>query len=345
MHSGELPPMSESPRWERESQEDLSAPAPQPDATVEFNLELEFEDATDMPYVTYEPDEPDAAGREPRLAAARESLLASRQSARESLSATADSARDSLSATADTLSTTAAKVGRWFASLDRHPEYDASARRDPIAELSPGASYDVSDEDDGPESTSHADRAGQADGAGDLGRSDDAGDDTDHHRPARFALTLRGYDRDAVDAELARLEAEIALLREQVGPPMSITEEIERLGEQTASILVVAHDKAHETARNAHAEAARAVSDAARDAERITTEAERRLRELDEETDAVWRERERLLDDVREVSVTLATLADAASERFPPAAPEPDPEPAPAPVTAADPEPVTAHAE
>jgi DivIVA domain-containing protein len=319
--------MSESPRWERESQEDLSAPAPQPDATVEFNAEAELG-------LELEPDadrdvaDGDVADREPRLAAARESLFASRDTARESLSATADSARESLLTTADTLSTTAAKVGRWFASLDRRPDFDVSARRDPIAELTPGAPYDTTDDDD-----------------------HDAPDTADDARSARFPLALRGYDRDAVDAHLARLETENALLREQVGPPMSITEEIERLGEQTASILVVAHDKAHETARNAHAQAARAVSDAARDAERITAEAERRLRELDDETDAVWRERERLLDDVREVSVTLASLADNASARFPPAEPEPEPQrqpdPTPMPVVFPDltPEPVPANAE
>jgi DivIVA domain-containing protein len=307
--------MSESPRWERESQEDLSAPAPQPDATVEFHLEPESDDA---------PEEAagDEVAREPRLAAARESLLASR-----------DTARDSLSATADTLSTTAAKVGRWFASLDRQPGFDASARRDPVAELAAGAPYDPVDGDapgdDAPYTT-------------DLEGTADRVESTDE---ARFPLARRGYDRDAVDAHLARLESENARLREQVGPPMSITEEIERLGEQTASILVVAHDKAHETARNAHAQAARAVSDAARDAERITSEAERRLRDLDEETDAVWRERERLLDDVRKVSVTLATLADAASERFPPAEPAREAEAEAASEAGPAPEPVTANAE
>jgi DivIVA domain-containing protein len=315
--------MSDFPRWERESQEDLSAPAPEPEATAEFDLGLEL-DAVDDDVAADDNEE----AAEPRLTAARESLLASRQAARESLSATADSARESLSATVDTLSTTAARVGRWFASLDRRPDFDVSARRDPIAELTPGAPYDTTDDDD-----------------------HDAPDTADDARSARFPLALRGYDRDAVDAHLARLETENALLREQVGPPMSITEEIERLGEQTASILVVAHDKAHETARNAHAQAARAVSDAARDAERITAEAERRLRELDDETDAVWRERERLLDDVREVSVTLASLADNASARFPPAEPEPEPQrqpdPTPMPVVFPDltPEPVPANAE
>ena len=104
---------------------------------------------------------------------------------------------------------------------------------------------------------------------------------------------------------------------ERGAAPLSITEEIERLGEQTASILVVAHDKAHETARQAQEQADRAVREATAGAERITSEAQRRLRELDEETDAVWRERERLLEDVRVVSQTLSALADDASARFP----------------------------
>ena len=98
---------------------------------------------------------------------------------------------------------------------------------------------------------------------------------------------------------------------------LSITDELERIGEQTASILVVAHDKAHETTRLAQQQAERCVADAAANAVQITAEAKAKLRDLDAETDAVWRERERLLEDVRVVSTALANLADQASERFP----------------------------
>ena len=97
----------------------------------------------------------------------------------------------------------------------------------------------------------------------------------------------------------------------------SITDELERIGEQTASILVVAHDQAHETTRLAEQQAERCVADAAANAVHITAEAKAKLRDLDAETDAVWRERERLLEDVRVVSTALANLADQASERFP----------------------------
>jgi cell division septum initiation protein DivIVA len=80
---------------------------------------------------------------------------------------------------------------------------------------------------------------------------------------------------------------------------------------------VVAHDQAHETTRRAQEQAERCVADAAANAVEITAEAKSRLRELDEETDSVWRERERLLEDTRAVSVRLASLVDEAESRFP----------------------------
>jgi hypothetical protein len=134
---------------------------------------------------------------------------------------------------------------------------------------------------------------------------------------SRFPVAPFGYNRAVVDEHLIGLERELAELRAASEPPVSVTDELERIGEQTASILVVAHDQAHETTRLAQEQADRCVADAAANAVAITTEAKERLRELDGETDSVWRERERLLDDVRTVSAALATLADEASERFP----------------------------
>lgn len=145
-----------------------------------------------------------------------------------------------------------------------------------------------------------------------------------------FPVAPLGYNRAAVDEHLAGLERELADLgrelaelraqRDAEAPP-SVTEELERIGEQTASILVVAHDKASETTRRAQEEAERCIADAAANAVAMTEAAKRKLREIDEETDAVWRERERLLEDMRAVSKALASLADQASDRFP-AAPD-----------------------
>jgi cell division septum initiation protein DivIVA len=141
--------------------------------------------------------------------------------------------------------------------------------------------------------------------------------------PSRFPVAPFGYSRAAVEEHIIGLEREIAELRAREPEPMSINEELERIGEQTASILVVAHDKAHETTRLAQEQAERCVADAAANAVAITNNAKQRLRELDSETDSVWRERERLLEDVRRVSSALVTLADDASARFPAAEPSP----------------------
>jgi cell division septum initiation protein DivIVA len=138
--------------------------------------------------------------------------------------------------------------------------------------------------------------------------------------PSRFPAAPLGYNRAAVDEHIFGLERELSELRAARQPAISITEELERIGEQTASILVVAHDQAHETTRLAREQAEQCVADAAANAVAITSEAKERLTELDSETDAVWRERERLLDDVRIVSAALSSLADEASVRFPAAA-------------------------
>lgn len=185
----------------------------------------------------------------------------------------------------------AGRFANWIAGVDRIPppaldgDEPDGAELDPMRELAPAA---PAEEEPRAEETS------------------------------RFPIAPLGYNRAAVDEALLGLEREITELKaSRRTPEVSIAEELERIGEQTASILVVAHDQAHETTRRAREQAERCVADAAANAVAITAEAEERLRELDAETDAVWRERERLLDDVRAVSAALRELADEASDRFP----------------------------
>jgi DivIVA domain-containing protein len=133
----------------------------------------------------------------------------------------------------------------------------------------------------------------------------------------RFPTVLHGYDRDAVDAHLAALEREMADLRAQRSPAPAIEEELERLGAETSAVLRVAHEQAAEITRRAQAQADRCVADAAANAVAMTEDAKRKLRQLDTETDAVWAERGRLIEDVRNVATALFSLAEDAAERFP----------------------------
>ncbi|MGI8714549.1 MAG: DivIVA domain-containing protein [Solirubrobacteraceae bacterium] len=187
------------------------------------------------------------------------------------------------------------RVSRWFQGLDVEPDDGATVEWDPLAELAPADAVTL------PRAEPHRDEVAP-----------------------RFPLGPFGYARADVDSALAELERQLAerdhelgQLRDQIKPPLSITEEIERIGEQTASILVVAHDQAHATASRAQEQAERCIADAAANAVAITEEATQRLRELDDETDSVWRERARLLEDTRTVSVRLAALVDEAETRFP----------------------------
>jgi len=133
----------------------------------------------------------------------------------------------------------------------------------------------------------------------------------------RFPTALHGYDRDAVDTHLAALEREMADLRAQRSPAPAIEEELERLGAETSAVLRVAHEQAAEITRRAQVQADRCVADAAANAVAMTEDAKRKLRQLDTETDAVWAERGRLIEDVRNVATSLFSLAEDASDRFP----------------------------
>ncbi len=132
---------------------------------------------------------------------------------------------------------------------------------------------------------------------------------------ARFPIVRHGYDPDLVEEYLAELERD--LTRTRATTATEVDHEIARIGEQTSSILRVAHEKAQEMNREARAEAETCIADAATEAAAIKREAEQRLAQLDSDTDAIWRERERLLEDARSVATALFTLIDEAAERFP----------------------------
>jgi hypothetical protein len=109
----------------------------------------------------------------------------------------------------------------------------------------------------------------------------------------------------------------MADLRAQRSPAPAIEEELERLGAETSAVLRVAHEQAAEITRRAQVQADRCVADAAANAVEMTEDAKRKLRQLDTETDAVWAERGRLIEDVRNVATALFSLAEDAADRFP----------------------------
>jgi uncharacterized protein YoxC len=134
----------------------------------------------------------------------------------------------------------------------------------------------------------------------------------------RFPVVRRGYDRDTVDEYIASLEQEVEDLRAGHEASGAVAAEIERIGEQTVAILRVAHEQAERTTRQAREEADRCLSAAAANAVAMTEDARRQVTQLDSETEAIWHERTRLLEDVRRLATALTAVADDGLERFPP---------------------------
>ena len=140
--------------------------------------------------------------------------------------------------------------------------------------------------------------------------------------PPRFPITRQGYDRAVVEERFAELEQElIELDRELVNmqastpPKGDAAAEIARTAKQVSAILIAAHESADETKRLAEAD--RRITDTESRVRSITEDANRELRRLQAEMASLKRERDRLLDDIRNIADELGALAAKPSEDLP----------------------------
>jgi DivIVA domain-containing protein len=133
-----------------------------------------------------------------------------------------------------------------------------------------------------------------------------------------FPMALRGYDRLAVDAYVQRASQLVAELQATRSPEAAVRRALERVGEEVSGILQRAHETAEKITAHSRGEAEDRLEAARQEAARIVERAEDRVRELDAETDRIWAERHRIVEDTRELAGQLLTLTDSAAERFPP---------------------------
>jgi cell division septum initiation protein DivIVA len=133
-----------------------------------------------------------------------------------------------------------------------------------------------------------------------------------------FPLVIRGYDRRMVEEHVELLTGRLAELEAMQSPSVAVQEALERVANDTGSILKEAHETADGVLSRARGEADRMVREARDEADRMIASAEARVRQLAIDTDSLWQERMRLIDDSRAVAVSLSAIADEAAERFPP---------------------------
>ncbi|HYZ18746.1 MAG TPA: DivIVA domain-containing protein [Gaiellaceae bacterium] len=170
-------------------------------------------------------------------------------------------------------------------------------------------------------------------------------------RDVSFPISVRGYDRDAVDAYVSRVQGVVAELEATRSPQAVIRHALADIGERTKGVLeragetaeditlaaredaeasvARAEGKAKELLAKAKAEAEATVAQAQKEAREhrqqtdeeiaaLRAEAEARMRELSADTEAIREERTRLVDDIRELAARVDEVAGAADQRIPP---------------------------
>lgn len=149
------------------------------------------------------------------------------------------------------------------------------------------------------------------------------GDAVEVAAQADFPVVMRGYDRGMVDAYVERTTRLVAELQSTRSPEAAVRRALERVGEEVSGILQRAHETAERITSQSRAEAEERLQVARREAAEFTAGAELRVKDLDAETDRIWAERRRIVDDVHELAGKLTALAESAIERFPEAEDEP----------------------
>jgi hypothetical protein len=132
-----------------------------------------------------------------------------------------------------------------------------------------------------------------------------------------FPIVLRGYDRLAVDAYVKKTSQLVAELQATRSPDAAVRRALERVGEEVSGILQRAHETAAQITAQSRSEAEDRLEAARREAVDIVEGAAERVKDLDLETDRIWEERLRIVEDARELARQLLALADSAVQRFP----------------------------
>ena len=135
-------------------------------------------------------------------------------------------------------------------------------------------------------------------------------------REANFPLVMRGYDRHAVDEFLAGLLALVDDLESRQTREGVVQKALGELGEETAGILQRAHETADEITARSRAQADARIQRAEREAEILRRDADEYAEQVIVDTRLLWDERQRLIEDIRQLADDVLGTADDAMERL-----------------------------
>jgi DivIVA domain-containing protein len=121
---------------------------------------------------------------------------------------------------------------------------------------------------------------GQAGGSRADGDSSDVQAVTDTIEDVAFPISMRGYDRGAVDSYVSRVREVVAQLEANRAPEAAVREALEKVGEQTKSVLESAGQSAEQITAAARREAEESSARAKSDAEEMVANAKAEATEI-----------------------------------------------------------------
>lgn len=134
-------------------------------------------------------------------------------------------------------------------------------------------------------------------------------------READFPLVMRGYDRHAVDQFVAELLGLVADLESRQTREGVVQKALGELGEETAGILQRAHETADDITARSRTQADARLQRAEREAEIVRSDADHYSEQVIVDTRLLWEERQRLIEDIRQLADEVLGTADDAMER------------------------------
>jgi DivIVA domain-containing protein len=130
-----------------------------------------------------------------------------------------------------------------------------------------------------------------------------------------FPIVMRGYDRAAVDAFVQEVREMIADLESRQSQESVVQRALAEVGEETTGILQRAHETADEIAARSRSQAEGRIQRAEREADLVRRQAEAYSEQIVVDTRLLWEERQRLIEDIRQLADDVLNTADEAAER------------------------------
>ena len=130
-----------------------------------------------------------------------------------------------------------------------------------------------------------------------------------------FPLAMRGYDRSSVDAFVQEVLELVKELESRQTRETVVQRALDEIGEETAGILQRAHETADEIAARSRAQAEGRIQRAEREADMLRQQADAYSEQLIVDTRILWEERQRLIQDIRQLADEVLATAEDAAER------------------------------